>query len=235
MASVQCIPCDFNEVNKGKIDCSICMEVIGEKNCSVTECGHQYHTDCLLNSVVKSGPGCPLCRFGLIEVPKEEDEEEDLDDDDSFYWEDESVFNPDSEFEEENVEYEILGEESDSLNAFRWMWQRVSVELEREQFNNEEDALNVFRWMWQREDWESELESENIDIPVNYIADFIERKNIPYRQLAKFVVSHFTDELDEEESNDYEEYSKLIEDTINDAVETYSNDSNRNHTPIEVN
>ena len=234
MASVQCIPCAltpiFDEENTGKMDCSICMEVIGEKNCSVTECGHKYHTDCLLNSVVKTGPGCLLCRHSLIELPKEEDEDdEDLDDDDDdFYWEDATEFSPDSDFEEEPLEFDSIGEETDSLNSFRWMWQRLELETEREFFNNEEDALNVFRWMWQREDWENEMERENIDIPVNYIADFIQRKNIPYHQLAKFAVSQFTDELDDEESDEFEEYSKIIEETINDALETYSNDSSRN-------
>ena len=34
--------------------------------------------------------------------------------------------------------------------------------------------------------------------------------------------------LDDEESDEFEEYSKIIEETINDALDTYSNDSSRN-------
>jgi len=45
------------------------MEVItGEKNRLITECGHVYHTDCLMKNVVKNGIQCPCCRKDIAET-----------------------------------------------------------------------------------------------------------------------------------------------------------------------
>ena len=77
-------------------DCPICMDVIeGNKNCVTTDCGHQFHTNCLMKSVAHNGFGCPYCRTVMAEKVDEEesiytdddDEEEDLDeyDDEELY------------------------------------------------------------------------------------------------------------------------------------------------------
>jgi hypothetical protein len=70
-------------------DCPICMDVIeGNKNCVTTECGHKFHTNCLMKSVAHNGFGCPYCRTVMAE---EVDEEEtiytdvDEEDDDEEY------------------------------------------------------------------------------------------------------------------------------------------------------
>ena len=47
-------------------ECSICMEVIGDKNKAITECGHTFCLKCLLKSAEKKN-SCPLCREKLIE------------------------------------------------------------------------------------------------------------------------------------------------------------------------
>ena len=63
-------------------DCPICFEVIGDKNCVVTECGHSFHTKCLMQNVAFNGFGCPYCREAMAtEVEEEEEEEEEEDDD----------------------------------------------------------------------------------------------------------------------------------------------------------
>lgn len=66
------------------IDCPICMDCIEStsKNCVTTECGHCFHTNCLMKSVAHNGFGCPYCRTAMAEQPEEDD------DDDSF-WADE--------------------------------------------------------------------------------------------------------------------------------------------------
>ena len=54
-------------------ECPICMEVIeGSKNCVTTECGHCFHSNCLMKSVAHNGFGCPYCRTVMAETPEDE-------------------------------------------------------------------------------------------------------------------------------------------------------------------
>ena len=43
-------------------ECSVCLENIGQKNFSVLECGHTFHTSCILRCQNR----CPLCRSSII-------------------------------------------------------------------------------------------------------------------------------------------------------------------------
>ena len=71
------------------IDCPICMDCIEStsKNCVTTECGHCFHTNCLMQSVAHNGFGCPYCRTAMAdepddastEYPGEENEEDEVD------------------------------------------------------------------------------------------------------------------------------------------------------------
>jgi hypothetical protein len=47
-------------------DCSICYEVMKKINVSVTECGHTFHTSCLLKAAIIKNE-CPYCRARLFE------------------------------------------------------------------------------------------------------------------------------------------------------------------------
>jgi len=61
-------------------ECPICMELItGDKNKVITECGHCFHTNCLMTSVAHNGFGCPYCRTAMAE--EQNDEESEYDDD----------------------------------------------------------------------------------------------------------------------------------------------------------
>jgi hypothetical protein len=76
------------------IDCPICMDCIEStaRNCVTTECGHCFHTNCLMTSVAHNGFGCPYCRTAMAEEPEQdeqslwsdEDEEEEMFDDDAL-------------------------------------------------------------------------------------------------------------------------------------------------------
>ena len=45
-------------------DCTICYEEMKEINISTTECGHKFHTSCLIKSAfIKNA--CPYCRKSL--------------------------------------------------------------------------------------------------------------------------------------------------------------------------
>ena len=44
-------------------DCPICMESISKcTNHTMTECGHSFHTTCIMKNVSKNGFQCPYCR-----------------------------------------------------------------------------------------------------------------------------------------------------------------------------
>ena len=70
-------------------ECPICMEELKiGKNCVTTECGHRFHTNCLMTSVAHNGFGCPYCRSVMAEEVEEveevEEDEEDIEDDDEY-------------------------------------------------------------------------------------------------------------------------------------------------------
>jgi len=55
-------------------ECPICMEEIcGVLNRVTTECGHNFHTNCLLTNASHNGFGCPYCRTELAQPVEEED------------------------------------------------------------------------------------------------------------------------------------------------------------------
>ena len=104
-----------------QIDCPICMDVIEvSRNCVTTECGHCFHTNCLMQSVAHNGFGCPYCRTVMAEEPKEEEES----DDGYGYEEDASIF------------------DEDALTSFRMFHQRLNGE-EVEEVEEAEDWESV--------------------------------------------------------------------------------------------
>lgn len=105
-------------------DCPICMEVIsGTNNQVVTECGHAFHTSCLMTNVAHNGFGCPYCRSILAEQPKKDEDEEDDDE-----WVDD-----DEEDEELYDDY--------ALRGMRWLFQRTNNEELDEEEDEVEEAI----------------------------------------------------------------------------------------------
>ena len=60
-------------------ECPICMDPIESttRNCVSTECGHCFHTNCLMTSVAHNGFGCPYCRTKMAQEVADEDSEYD--------------------------------------------------------------------------------------------------------------------------------------------------------------
>lgn len=104
-------------------DCPICMESIETgKNCLTTECGHSFHTSCLMKSVAHNGFGCPYCRTAMTEDHEEEEE-------------DSSVYT-----DESDEEYEF--EEDDLLRGFRFFFNRINnYENDAEDIEEEDDYM----------------------------------------------------------------------------------------------
>lgn len=56
------------------IECPICMDDITfRSNCMTTECGHCFHTSCVMRNVAQNGFACPICRTAMAEEPTQED------------------------------------------------------------------------------------------------------------------------------------------------------------------
>ena len=96
--------------------------ILDTKNRVTTECGHCFHTNCLMTSVAHNGFGCPYCRTSMAEEIKDDDEDEDDDDDDDWGSVD-------------------SGEEDDdrALRGFRFMFNRLAGEPNDQEDHIEED------------------------------------------------------------------------------------------------
>ena len=105
------------------IECPICMDPIETtRNCTTTECGHCFHTKCLMTSVAHNGFGCPYCRTRMADEVADEDSEYDDDDEiDSEPYDDDvlrgfRLFNNNingEEHDEDDVEEDEEEEEED--------------------------------------------------------------------------------------------------------------------------
>jgi hypothetical protein len=59
-------------------ECPICLdEIDAVKNRSTTECGHCFHSSCLIKHSILANIACPLCRSELADIPEEDDYSED--------------------------------------------------------------------------------------------------------------------------------------------------------------
>ncbi len=128
-------------------ECPICMEVIsGTKNIVTTECGHCFHTNCLMTSVAHNGFGCPYCRTQMAAAPEVDSDD---DDDDDSAW---------GSYDEDDDE-ELYGDHA--LRGARWLFQRANGE----EVDDEEDIQD-----------EGEENRENLDIIVKPSVEFLVRK-----------------------------------------------------------
>ena len=92
-------------------ECPICFELIEKINIVTTECGHVFHTSCLMKNVVHNGFGCPYCRAVMAEsIPVQDPELPEL--------------------ESENVDIfaEEIGWENDWVEPLRELRVKPSVE-----------------------------------------------------------------------------------------------------------
>jgi hypothetical protein len=61
------------------VECPICYDEIDVlKNCVTTECGHQFHCNCLMKNSAQNGFSCPMCRSVMAEQPESESDDEEL-------------------------------------------------------------------------------------------------------------------------------------------------------------
>lgn len=53
-----------------EMQCPICWESTnGNTNYLITECGHRFHTSCMMKNIQKNGFQCPYCRSNMVQSP----------------------------------------------------------------------------------------------------------------------------------------------------------------------
>jgi len=133
-AETFCAPCG-NE-------CAICMDDIGASNCTVTECGHRFHSSCIFRNMIERIE-CPMCRKDLVDMPEEEDDEEEFDGEDD---ESESESDGDNESVDEGERDLTCKQMADKLQSLGYTMADVLYyattyrhSSEAERFNNDLD------------------------------------------------------------------------------------------------
>ena len=148
-------------------ECPICMDPIESttRNCVSTECGHCFHTNCLMTSVAHNGFGCPYCRTKMAQEVA--DEESDYDD------EEEEIYEQYDDFALRGLRFfnnNLNGEEHDQ------------EDLDDEGEDAEEEEAD------QEANEESESEDENVPPPVSYVAQKLAEQGVTMETLLKAVL-----------------------------------------------
>lgn len=163
------------------IDCPICMDCIEStsKNCVTTECGHCFHTNCLMKSVAHNGFGCPYCRTAMAEQPEE--------DDDDTFWAVE-----DDEVEEVFNDY--------ALRGFRFFFNNLNGQPHDEDDIAEEDQAD------ESISDEEQVNSNNIP-STEIVAQKLREQGVTFDQLVKMIcaLDHHGYDQHEEEAEEFEE------------------------------
>ena len=153
------------------VECPICMDEIEEKNKVTTECGHCFHTSCLMKNVAHNGFGCPYCRTVMAEEPADN--------------------NSDEEYDEFSLDEEEGPDYSDNvLRGARWLFQRA----EGEDLDDEEDSVLG------EEEVEVEDEEEVVRPSVDYIVGKLVQRGVTMEDFVKTILLMDHDEFENEAS-----------------------------------
>lgn len=175
------------------IMCPICMDdLISKNNLTTTECGHCFHTSCLMQNVMHNGFGCPYCREHMVE-------------------EDPNHQNQDEE-ENSTIQSYLIDEnnaviDNYALTSMRLMFRRVEdpaqeredqdqdQDQDQEQEQEEEDTE-------EDEDEDEEDEDEEPVPPINMIIRKLLGQGVTYKDLVKLAL------LEHDEYSFNEEYEE---------------------------
>jgi hypothetical protein len=180
-------------------ECAICLDNI-EKNINMvtTECGHVFHTNCLLNSIANKSYNCPLCRNQLADKPKEDDESEYFDEEDEE--DDEEDKEDILEFYElfkcnnNNIDYENISYYNSDyiLRGFRMFSNFIlKKRAQREDLIDEEKHYKICYNFGLNNDVPSSYKKEvqkMFDKRINCMTSEINSKHYSYNDLVKILV-----------------------------------------------
>jgi hypothetical protein len=176
-------------------ECPICMEPIEmTKNCLTTECGHCFHTSCLMTSVAHNGFGCPYCRTKMAEEVVDEDSE--YDDEEEIY--------------EQYDDYVLRGLRffNNNLNGEEHDQEDLDDESEDTEDTEEEDEED--------EDEDSD-EVDTRPPPVSYVAQKLTEQGVTSEDLLKAILCSVNNY-----ERDYEDFER-VENEIFGRVQTILN------------
>ena len=155
-------------------DCPICMEVFtGVSNMVVTECGHKFHTNCLMTSVAHNGFGCPYCRTKMAEEIADSDSDDEGDD-----------MSEDSEDQEISER-----EENRALGGVRWLFNRANDEEPVVYDGEDEDS----------DDEEEEGEDQEPKPSAAFIAKKLTEQGVTMEEMVKTLLLNHDEYGNEEE------------------------------------
>ena len=192
-------------------ECCICMECIsGEINCVTTECGHLFHTNCLMKNAAYNGFNCPYCRTILAESPKKDDDEGD-----------------DSDYDSDEEDYDDELYDDYALRGMRWLFQRLENggELvdEEEDDDDEEDV---------EDENEEEMNQQRQNLPsVSYITQKLVRNGLTMEKLVSSLLYVTGLEYNMNRVNDEDSYY-MVNRQIHQIINTYRPESENSSTPI---
>jgi len=205
------------------MDCPICMEVIQTNiNLVITECGHTFHTRCLLTNIVHNGFGCPYCRTEMIPeelLQEEEDDEED----------DMTIIEDDADEE---------GREEDRQNWLTAPWNDGGVTIRRARMNQlrmYERAHSTMRLMFARLEDNEDAEPEDVDFEDystiasdNYSFDDEEEDDEDYTESES---SSGSDDSESDSGSDSDSESESESSVVVDEVAEEAGRAMANHLP----
>ena len=115
---------NYNNTSEN-VECPICMEcILDTKNKVTTECGHCFHTNCLMTSVAHNGFGCPYCRTAMAEAV-DDDDDDGFDDSD---WATSNSDEDDDRASKSDIFYQTVGK---SLSIRRFYGSRYALSAKK--------------------------------------------------------------------------------------------------------
>ena len=160
------------------MDCPICMEAITQLNvnCVTTECGHCFHTNCLMKSIHHTGFSCPYCRNKMVEEEARENADNNDEEDD----------------DEEDEEEEYQDEDDDMLRGFRFFYNNLAGEP-----HDPKDLVEERHYdMWVLDMEEIHPSSDNKPT-VREIAEHLRDKGVTYEKLVYMFCTHRIEDFDD--------------------------------------
>ena len=168
-------------------ECPICMDPIeGDKNKVITECGHCFHTNCLMTSVAHNGFGCPYCRTEMAKEVNEIDE---------------------SEYDDDEEEEELY--DDDVLRGFRLFMANIEDEEHDEEDIIQEQYEEQLREAAEERQREHELDN---GLTPEYVAQRLVLQGVGMIDLVKVLLlghDEFFHRSEEFDRLDGEMYGKL--------------------------
>jgi hypothetical protein len=177
------------------------MEIIDISiNICTTECGHCFHSSCLIKNISHNGFGCPYCRKVLAENPIRQ---VDLDTDDN----DNNI----DHIDDQETDYKYNDYE---LRGFRWLFNRANGE-EIEQYGYEKPYEDVYL-----EEFYEEKEILKKLLPTSLIKENMLKKKVTYDELIGHIFYLYKN--DYQLSYEHQESFKKVYTTMFKLEKTYT-------------